>query len=74
MNKLSLPFGVKPHHAATPLVAPTTQGTYKLSEQVFLSNIRVPEFVNGRHICGVSAHLFDSPTCPYDVILGQDFL
>lgn len=58
----------------TSSVTTTTQGTYRCDERIFLRNIRIPEFVNGQHICGVGAHLFDSPTCPYDVILGQDFL
>lgn len=32
------------------------------------------EFSCAQRIQGVGAHVFDSPTCPYDIILGQDFL
>ena len=41
---------------------------------MFLNDIQLPEFVNDRHVQGVAAHIFDSPTCPYGVILGRDFL
>ena len=32
------------------------------------------KFTNSRHIKGVGVHVFDSPSCPYDCILGRDFL
>ena len=73
MNKSSLPYGVNPIKTAGTTTT-TTQGTYKSSEVVFLNDIILPKFVNGRHVQGVASHLFDSPTCPYDVILGRDFL
>ena len=41
---------------------------------MILNDNTLPEFVNNRYIQGVVAHLFDSSTCPYDVILKQDFL
>ena len=39
-----------------------------------MNEISLPEFVNGRRIQGVAAHLFNSPSCPYDIIFGCDFL
>ena len=73
INKSSMPYGVNPIKTVKTKTT-TTQGTYTSDEVVFLNYIVLPEFVNGLHVQGVSARLFDSPTCPYDVILGRDFL
>ena len=39
-----------------------------------MEHIQLPDFVNGQSIQGVTANVFHSTTCPYDVILGIDFL
>ena len=52
----------------------TTQGTYNCNKVTFLHDITFPEFVNGRHMQGVAAHIFDSPTCLCDVTLRRDFI
>ena len=52
----------------------TTQGAYQCDEVVLLNDFTLPEFVNGCHVCGIAAHLFDSPSCPYNIILGYNFL
>ena len=39
-----------------------------------LSDVSLPEFVNGRTVDGVEARLFDSHTCHYDITFGYDFL
>ena len=39
-----------------------------------MDHIQLPEFVNGRSIEGLKANVFHSPMCPYNVILGTDFL
>ena len=39
-----------------------------------LSNLSLPEFVNGQKITNLSAQVFDSKNCPYDVILGRNFM
>ena len=51
-----------------------TQGIYNYNKAVFLHNISLPEFMNKRKIKSTTAHLFNSPTYPYNVILGRDFL
>lgn len=52
----------------------TTQGTHVCNKLAFLSMAALPEFVSGQLIEGVKCHVFNSPLCRYDVILGQDFL
>ena len=39
-----------------------------------LSNLSLPEFVDGRKITNLSAQVFDSENCHYDIILGRDFM
>ena len=73
MNKLSLPYGVEPVQTIGTEIT-MTQGMYTLNKVVFLNDIILPEFSSGWHIQGMTVHLFNSPTCPYDVILGRDFL
>lgn len=41
---------------------------------MFLSDITLPEFANGQHIQGVAARLFDSLTCPHDIIFERKFI
>ena len=59
------------HHK---IIQTTTQGTHSSNQVVFINNIQLLEFFNQRHIEGAIAHIFESPHCPYDIILGQDFL
>ena len=74
INKKSLPFGTRTTTTPYSTVQTTTQGTHSSNEIVFINDIQLPEFVNQRHINGVVAHVFDSPNCPYDIIIGRDFL
>ena len=39
-----------------------------------MKDLSLPEFVNGHKITNLSAQVFDSKNCSYDVILGRDFL
>ena len=39
-----------------------------------MEHIQLLEFIDGWSIQGVTVNVFHSPTCPYDVILGIDFL
>ena len=70
----SLPFGAKPTITKEATYSTTTHGTHKSNEINFMEHIQLPEFNNGRSIQGLKANVFHSPTCPYDVILGVDFL
>ena len=55
-------------------ITTTINGTFDTLLSVNLSDISLPEFVNGRTVDGVEARLFDSHTCRYDIIFGRDFL
>ena len=61
MNKSSMPYGVNPIKTVKTKTT-MTQGTYTSDEVVFLNDIVLPEFVDGRHVQGILARLFDSPT------------
>ena len=69
-NKRALPFGATTFKTQK-IKTTTTQGTYDCDEAVVLSNLFLPEFVNGWKITNLSAQLFKSENCPYDVILGR---
>ena len=72
-NKRALPFGATTFKTQK-IKTTTTQGTYDCDEAVVLSNLSLPEFVNGRKITNLSAQVFESKNCYYDVILGRDFM
>ena len=72
-NKRALPFGATTFKTQK-IKTTTTQGTYDCDEAVVLSNLSLPEFVNGRKITNLSAQVFDSENCHYDIILGRDFM
>ena len=48
-NKAALPYGA-PLIKTNPIQTTTTQGTYQCNEAVLMSNLLLPEFVNGRKI------------------------
>ena len=69
-----LPPGSQPMISKEKKITTTMNGTFDTSLSVNLSDISLPEFVNGRTVDGVEARLFDSETCRYDIIFGRDFL
>ena len=69
-----LPPGSQPMISKEKKITTTINGTFDTSLSVNLSDISLPEFVNGRTVDGVEARLFDSETCRYDIIFGRDFL
>ena len=73
MNKGSLPRGMTTFQT-DPIKTTTTAGDHLCHEAVVMTELSLPEFVNGRKITNLSAQVFDSKNCPYDVILGRDFL
>ena len=73
-NKCSLPYGTQTTTTHHKTIQTTTQGTHSSDQVVFINNIQIPEFVNQRHVEGTIGHIFESPHCPYDIIIGQDFL
>ena len=74
-NKRSLPFGAEVIVFNRATVHTSTQGTHTSREMSYLDDAAMlPKFAHGRHIKGISFHLFDSPTCPCDIIFGRNFL
>ena len=51
----------------------TVAGLLASNRQVFLSDIKFPEFDKTKRISGATAHVFDSEY-KYDMIIGRDFL
>ena len=74
INRKSMPFVSKTIRTKHATVSTITQYTYSCDEVVFLEDIQMMKFTNSRHIKGVGVHVFDSPTCLYDCILGRDSL
>ena len=52
----------------------TVSGTYNANRSVKLRDGIFPEFDKHRRIYGITATVFDEPTCPYDIIVGRDLL
>mmetsp|Transcript_1730 Transcript_1730/g.3805 ORF Transcript_1730/g.3805 Transcript_1730/m.3805 type:complete len:311 (+) Transcript_1730:1006-1938(+) len=52
----------------------TVSGTFNANKIVEVRDGILPEFDRHRRILGKELTVFDSPTCPHDVILGRDFL
>ena len=69
-----LPPGATPRTSNEKRITTTINGSFDTSQSIDLTDISLPEFVNGRTINGIDARLFDSPTCRYDIIFGRDFL
>ena len=40
----------------------------------FFNDIQLPELLNGWYVQDVAVHIFDTPICPYDVVLGREIL
>ena len=51
----------------------TTNGVFATNSNVKLTTVKFPEFGN-HYIDQLSADVFDSPSCRYDIILGRDIL
>ena len=73
IHERCLPSGTVPFQDRFSSVTTTAQGSFDTSKYVFISNIRLPEFGNGKYTRGINARLFSAP-CKYDMILGRDFL
>ena len=67
-----LPQGIM-HNLEPSCTFRTLAGNFLSGRSVQLKDIVLPEFDSSRRIDDVKAYVFDEP-CPYDVILGHDFL
>lgn len=72
INQASFPYGVEPTQGP-PKRTTTTNGVYTTNRIVAIQEIKFPEF-GRRSIPDITADVFNSPTCRYDVILGRDIL
>ena len=74
IHQRALPEGaeVKVDKNAKPCT--TVAGTYNANKTTILRDGNLPEFDRHKRILGVTATVFDTPSCPYDIILGRDLL
>jgi len=68
----ALPPGAVPTVIA-PITNNTAAGDFNITRQVTLNDIRLPEFGNAVSQ-EIDAYVFDSKNCPYDIIVGRDWL
>ena len=73
-NKWLMPLGTKTNTTTNKILQTTTQGTHICNKFVFIDDIQLPKFNNSRYIKGSMAFVFDSHNCPYNVMLGRNFL
>ena len=74
MNRRVIPPGATPTQSKRKQITTAASGAFDTSLSVELTNVKLPEFSNGRKIDFVNTRIFDAPNCQYDIILGRDFL
>ena len=75
VNRRSLPRGCTPRALPTSMGVQVMGSQTRISHQVELDNIMLPELSRTMRInAKFTAFVFDSATCPYDIILGNNFL
>jgi hypothetical protein len=52
----------------------TTAGVFRSNQEIELNHLCLPEFSFTRRFGKLTFHVFDSPQCPYHLILGQQVL
>ncbi len=72
INKRCLPRNCKPREIIRSRKVNTIAGTYISTEVVVMRNLRLPEFNKNRNVDQQKAHVFQSETCKYNVILDAD--
>ena len=72
MKQTSLPHGAIPTRGK-PKRTTTTNGVFTTKTSVIIEQLKFPEFRN-HFIKEVTADVFHSPTCCYDIILGREVL
>ena len=66
------PFGVIPKEGIAKMTT-TTSRMYRSIQSVVIENLKFPEF-NNNCIHSISADVFDSPNCRYNIIMGRDLI
>lgn len=74
VNARALPKGAKVKTLPNAKACTTVAGTFNANKTCQLRDFILPEFNRNRRHYGVTATVFDSPTCPHDVIIGRDLL
>jgi hypothetical protein len=74
INKKILPKKCRPCQISQSRMVNTLAGSYQSSAMVVTRNLRLPELDENRYVEQQKALIFESDTCRYDVILGDDFL
>ena len=63
-----------PYRLPSTTTGVTISGTYSPKFAVDLQEMILPEFSRTRKIDYIRANVFEQASCPYDIILGRDFL
>ena len=74
INKRAVPKGPTVTTSAVSQPCTTVAGTFNANQTVNLRDGIFPEFDRHRRFDGVEATIFNSETCPYDIIIGRDLL
>jgi hypothetical protein len=74
INRRALPKNVNPTKMKVPMKTTTAAGVFQINEMVTIEQSILPEFTKQIKIQTLNAHIFDSPSCHYDIILGRDIL
>lgn len=75
VQQRALPPGCQINHSNQQTVATTVNGSFDTSKSVTITQMQLPEFVNGRTIDGTSnARIFHAPSCRHDITFGRDLL
>jgi hypothetical protein len=74
INRRALPKNVNPTKMKIPMKTTTAAGVFQINEMVTIEQSILPEFTKQIKIQTLNAHIFDSPSCHYDIILGRDIL
>lgn len=69
-----LPSGADVRTSATSKPCTTIAGNFNANKTVKIRDVFLPEFNNSKRIYGGIVTVFDIKDCPYDVILGREFL
>jgi predicted aspartyl protease len=73
INARAVPEGVRTKIAPNGKFV-TTAGTFESTNVVKLTKVSFPEFSISRRFGEIDCHVFNSPECPYDLILGRELL
>lgn len=74
IHRRALPKGANPKRLTNKIETMTAAGTMATTLAVQLRNLVFPEFSLSMTVESLHAFVFDQENCPYDLIMGRDFL